>query len=474
MKTCDMEWIVGEVAAIDFGDKRLNDRVIKTAIVLASKPSATIAEASPSKAVAKGAYRMFSNPRVDEDEILRSHLTESLERAKKCDVIYAIQDTTSLNFTGHDLDAGFGTIGYNSSAGTTGLFVHTTLMISESGRPLGLLDQMCYDREPKPKSFRKSQKDATRKKFAKDKESKRWLDALQQTASCQAIRDKVVTLADRECDIYEFVATANQLSSKFIIRCCRNRNTAEGEKIFCLLKQAEVIGQHSITIPVAGKPTLVDLDVKCIETEILPPSDRTLKTRSTEVEYVPQRIFVIEAREKTPPTDRPPLHWILLTNIPTKSFQDAVDRLKSYAKRWAIEEFHRILKSGCGIEKTPLESADAVRIMIVLKSIIAVRLFQLTKAWRETPDIPCTVELSGDEWHALHMRVFPGKPLQEETPTLKQASLWIAQLGGYKRNPQKEPPGMIVMWRGWQELRSCVAMLVSFRMQDPMNLQTCG
>ncbi len=462
------EWIVSELAAVDFGDKRLNDRLIKTAVVLATKPSASLAEAAPSKASAKGAYRMFSNPRIDEDEILRCHEVESLGRAKVYESVYAIQDTTSLNFATHKGQEGFGVISYNGKTETTGLLLHTTLLVSAAGNPLGLLDQTCIVRPSRPKVSRQKQKNTTRTKAAKDKESRRWLEALEQTAASKVNREKIITLADRECDIYEFIASANALESKYIIRCCRDRATSEGKRLFALLADTATIGTHNIKVDGVAKK----LAIKCVETEILAPADRNLKTRIESLDYEPQKVWVIEATEKSRAKER--LHWILLTNIPTKTRSDVTSRLESYTKRWCIEQFHRILKSGCGIEKTPLESSEAIKRMIVLKSIIAVRLYQLTMAWREMPEASCTKELSTDEWKALHTRTFPGKALPKEAPTLRQVVFWLAQLGGYKRNPEKEPPGMIVIWRGWRELESCVAMWRSLRGQRASKAGICG
>lgn len=462
----ESNWIVSEFAAVNFHDTRLNDRFVKTAISLVAKPSAPIAVAAGSNAIAKGAYRMFANPKVCEDEISGSHITQSIERAKEHPVVYAIQDTTTLNYSANP--SKLGSIGYNGISETNGMFLHSTLMVNQAGYPLGFLHQEVFARKSRVRLSRVKQRKINRNKRAKQKESKRWIDSLEQTAAVEALRGKVITLADRESDIYEFVAVANQLDSRFIIRASHNRNTIDDEKLFDVLGNAPILGTHYVEVDSVSH----ELEVKYIETEILPPTDRTLKTRMVGVNYVPQKVYVIEAVEKSSSKDK--LHWILLTNLPTTNLEQAIERLNAYVIRWCIEVFHRILKTGCAIEKTTLESEHALRVMIALKSVIAVRLFQLKMAARKSPKAICTTVLSQDEWQALFARQFFGKQIPKEIPTLDQALLWLAQLGGYKRNPVKEPPGMTVIWRGWQELQSCMPLWASLKERLASNEVFCG
>jgi len=38
------------------------------------------------------------------------------------------------------------------------------------------------------------------------------------------------------------------------------------------------------------------------------------------------------------------------------------------------------------------------------------------------------------------------------TPTIKEAILWVAQLGGYLARRNDPPPGPMALWRGWKRL----------------------
>lgn len=47
------------------------------------------------------------------------------------------------------------------------------------------------------------------------------------------------------------------------------------------------------------------------------------------------------------PSDRDPIDWKLVTNLPVYDLAAAVEKLEWYAMRWKIEVFHKVMKSGC-------------------------------------------------------------------------------------------------------------------------------
>jgi hypothetical protein len=61
-------------------------------------------------------------------------------------------------------------------------------------------------------------------------------------------------------------------------------------------------------------------------------------------------VFAIHAIEDEPPAGIEPIEWMLLSSVPTHSPEQALERLQWYARRWTIETWHRVLKSGCRIE----------------------------------------------------------------------------------------------------------------------------
>lgn len=126
------EWIEKEFKGVDFGDVRLNRRFMLTAKKLANRNESSINEACESWKDAKGAYRMFANEAVQEEEILHSHYESTVERVKKHRRVFAIQDTSFLDFNGHRKTNGLGHIGKTHNEETVGLILHSCLLISRS------------------------------------------------------------------------------------------------------------------------------------------------------------------------------------------------------------------------------------------------------------------------------------------------------------------------------------------------------
>jgi hypothetical protein len=134
------------------------------------------------------------------------------------------------------------------------------------------------------------------------------------------------------------------------------------------------------------------------------------------------------------------------------TFNDAVERIRWYRQRWQIEIYHKILKSGCAVEKCQLATATRLTRFLALFAIIGWRLFWLTQIARQQPDAPCTVVLANHEWRALHAHFRRSVQPPAHVPTVAEAMLWIARLGGFLARRGDGHPGATVIWRGWQRL----------------------
>lgn len=82
---------------------------------------------------------------------------------------------------------------------------------------------------------------------------------------------------------------------------------------------------------------------------------------------------------------------MLLTTVETTQSKEALTRLEWYAKRWGIEVFHRIFKSGCRVERRQLENAQRLCNCLAIDLVVAWRIFHLTMQGREAPDVTCAV-----------------------------------------------------------------------------------
>ena len=68
-----------------------------------------------------------------------------------------------------------------------------------------------------------------------------------------------------------------------------------------------------------------------------------------------------------------PIDWKLITDLPVRSPEEAVEKLGWYARRWKIELFHKILKSGCRAEEARLRTAERLVNLLALFCILSWR-----------------------------------------------------------------------------------------------------
>jgi len=73
-------WVKDEFKEISLGDQRLNERLIKTAELLAIRPSESINRAIEDAADKKTAYRLFDNDKCTSEKIFSVHQKRTMER----------------------------------------------------------------------------------------------------------------------------------------------------------------------------------------------------------------------------------------------------------------------------------------------------------------------------------------------------------------------------------------------------------
>ena len=66
-----------------------------------------------------------------------------------------------------------------------------------------------------------------------------------------------------------------------------------------------------------------------------------------------------------------------MTSLPAETFEQACQVIEDYEYRWHIEEYHKVIKTGCKIEGHALRAIGRFEALIGLVSVIGVRLLQL-------------------------------------------------------------------------------------------------
>ncbi len=139
-----MSWAEAELSGANLGDKRRNKRLVSIVEDLAQQPHESVPQASRDTAAMQATYEFWANRRIEASSIIEAHTTSTIERIKEHKVVLAIQDKTELDLGNRRRTRGIGAI---SNQAAKGLHLHTVLAVSESGVPLGLLEEKMWARE---------------------------------------------------------------------------------------------------------------------------------------------------------------------------------------------------------------------------------------------------------------------------------------------------------------------------------------
>lgn len=407
-------WAGQEFGACELGDRRLTRRLIKLAGAEAAQPGASHAQAAGGNPhQLKACYRFLNNesPELDVASILQTHRRQSLRRMKRHETVLIVQDTTDLNFSSRPQCAGLGqTTANQTGAKTRGLKLHSALAVeAEGGLPLGVLRLHGY--APAPAKG----KDPHRPIEAK--ESNRWLEAYQDANDIAGLLPgtRIVSVADREGDMFElFDQRRRQPGAKahLLVRAKWDRNLENTDAtLFAELAAAPLARTVKIAVPrqrehlgkpsSPGRPALpardTQVEVRHQEVTLCAPQKPQTRDRP------PLRLWAIYLEEKNPPPGATAVRWLLLTTVQIVSAKQALRCIRWYCRRWRIEEWHRVMKSGCKILEHQNHDAEVLLRAIALDAVIAWRIMLLALLGRTVPGLPCDLLFNPCECEVLEL-----------------------------------------------------------------------
>jgi hypothetical protein len=440
-------WAEHELQHADLGDRRLNQRLVQMVSDLASRPESSLPQASTTWAATKAAYRFFDNDRVLPQAIRAAHQHALCARLPDTGPLLVVQDTTLLDFTRHPATTGLGHLIHRHH---TGLLVHSALLLSDAGVPLGLVHQHVWARDPQ----RRGQRRQRRHRPTATKESQRWLDTLATTEAALPAERAVVTLADREADFYDLLATPRRPGHHLLLRAKGRRSVShEARLLGPALRAQPAAGQHAVELRRGDErpARTAVLTLRSGAFRINPPA-----THLRRKELPPLQIWAVLAEEESPPAGQKPVCWLLLSTQPVTTPAEAVQAVQRYSRRWLVERWHFVLKSGCRIEQLQLETAARLQRAIATYSIVAWRLLWLTYQARQQPQASCAEVFEPVHWQVLHQVIHPHQPVPNTPPTLAVAVEQVARLGGFLARRRDGSPGVAVLWRGLRRLQDLV------------------
>ena len=451
----DRDWVERETAASCFADLRLAQRFGRLLSQMSEHIGATVPMACQDWANTKAAYRFFDNERVTEADILAGHFASTKERVASVEgPILVLHDTTSFSYQRED-DSDLGQLNHfrsrrgkkTETAVTRGILMHSSLVITPEGLPLGLAAIKFWTRrEFKGCNAAKRRINPTRVRI-EGKESYRWLENLRQATAFAVKAEHCVHIADRESDIYELFCTAAELKTHFLVRTCVDRLATDGScTIAAEMKKASQRGVHRLMVKdKSGESSEAVLEIKYRRIRVLPPIGK-------QSQYPALTLTVLHAVERGTPKNREKIEWKLITDLSVKSLAEAIEKLEWYAMRWKIETFHKILKSGCRVEESKLRTAERLVNLIAVCCVLSWRIFWMTMVQRSAPQLSPLCALTEVEILLLDEITAARRGSASDNNTLADYLLCLARLGGYLARAHDPPPGNMVMWRGLSRL----------------------
>lgn len=457
-------WVDNELEKTYIRDERLLNRLISVTKSLAGNPGAPLTQALGGWNEIRGCYRLIDNKNITTDIILSGHSTETVERIKNHSVVLVPQDTTIFDFSYLPATEGLGP--YSASEDRKGILLHTAMAFTVEGVPLGILKQQYWVRDSTDKNRNPKQLPI------EEKESYKWIRNQQGSLNEIPSGVQVVSISDRESDIYEYLRYNVDNNHSFVVRAEMDRLVVndKGKTLLKSLAEQPSGGELSITVPRntrENKPSRqARLEIKYCPVTIKPPKNKSFTKGAPNL-----KLYVVLAQEVSiPPEGVKPIHWVLLTDIKVETLEDAAKIIKWYAQRWKIERFHYILKSGCKIDDLQLGTGEHLENIIAIYSIIAWKILYMTYESRENPDESCGYVFKEHEWQALYCFVNETPFPPNVAPSLHEVIMMVAKLGGFLGRKRDGYPGVKVLWRGLARLHDIAKFWLITRSHFPSNV----
>lgn len=465
--------------AADLGDERRTRRLPKLVEQMIRHPGGTLPQKLPRPEDLEAFYRLCDAEDVTHEAVVSPHRQKTLQVLQSTEhFLLAIHDATELDYTNHtSLANDLGQIGNGHHRGY--LTQNTLVVDPQLCVVVGLANQVLHTRAHVPQAETLAQK-----RGRQSRESRLWLTG---TAGLPARRE-VVDVCDRGADTFEFLEHESQSGRTFVIRPAQNRSIQVGHepggactRLHAYARTLPALGHYELAVTQKvvvqkakrkGKKRSwirtkrrAQLSVSAAPVSLNAPSSKTGEHGDD-----PLTLWVVRVWEANTPTGEEPLEWLLLTNHPVATIESALLIKTWYEWRWTIEELHKAMKTGCGIESLNFHHVDRLQPAIGILSILALTLLAL----RDTGRNPhARTRLAREQIDDEYIEVLSLWRHTRSRPDWTQHEFYLAlgRLGGHSGRKSSPPPGWLILWRGWEKLQLMLdgARLAKLRYQRDLN-----
>jgi hypothetical protein len=438
--------------------------VLHTLNLKEQRPDTPLCGLGESRAERVGAYRMVNHEEVEFKRLLQPQLEsvgEAVAAGLAGQMALCIHDRTEVELSHLKAMKGLGQVG---NPRCRGFFLQLALVVDAQGAAFGVLGARTWVRPPEQRGKAQQRRELD----FEEKESVFWWRAMEEAEAQVGVAGLLLHIIDSEGDIFQLFLRAGSAGFQILVRAAHDR-CVEGEhkKLWATMQALPPSGTRTLHLP--ARPASKDKPAR-------PERDAELTLRFGPVKLRPPhgqqgpsvQAWGVLVREEAPPAGQEPLEWLLLTNVPVETPEQAWGVVECYRGRWQIEELHKALKTGCALEERQHEDYQTLLNVLALMLPVAVRLLRLRTLARTCPDAAATEVLDETEVLVLvHLapRLAP-RQVPSSTPTLAQALYLIALLGGYMGSRTRPRPGWLILWRGYERLRERVEGFLLARSLD--------
>lgn len=394
---------------------------------------------------------------------MKPHFKHVAEQTQGRNVI-CIQDTSEYNYQHHERIIREGELGTISDDRSLGMRVHPMLVVDQAdGYPYGFSSFEIINRNNK-------EKDKEPWKYKKipieNKESYRWLSAIEQTKKQLSKTESITVVADREADIYQLWTRIPDNRTHLVIRTALKRKFLDDEQN--QIKQdtcLHLLGISKVFIPgrlgKADKSRDAQLEISFQKAHTLMPKAlaKNRDAKKLDPNQIPLNVVAVKEIIPSGVSIKEPIQWFLLTDLPIENLTDALQIIKIYKSRWHIEQIFRLTKQkGFNLEESQLERAAPLKNLMAFTFIAATRVYQMVLG-RNNENRMGSDLFEADEMRALE-KLSPklegrtDRSKNKNKPQTLAFYIWvIARLGNWKPE-DRDPPGPITFKRGWETFKS--------------------
>lgn len=443
--TENSQWVEQQFQSCEFGDKRRTKRVCQMARNMLEHPEESLPTQSDTWSDLKAAYRWCTRDEVTFNAVATPHWQQT--RATPPGRYLLISDTTDIDHFSHKATTGLSQLGKGTGRG---MQLHSCLVVDAAEKVvLGTAGALLHYR------LNVSKTESRTARLKRRRESEIWGDVVSQ-AGVPPKDSQWIHVFDRGGDNFEAICHILQNGGDFIIRAAklqRNVIDQQGHKrpFPEVLTDAKVVGHYKLSLRARpGQAARVaQIEVSTLRIEFPQPHFKSEFVKNGGIDSIPMNVVIVQ--EINAPEGVTAIRWILLTSLPVDTFDKVWEVIEFYECRWLIEEYHKVLKTGCSIERHALREARRLEPLIALISVIGVRLLQLKTIARHNPDQPANRRVPNSWLDALKAL----RPRLKKSPlTVYEFFRELAKLGGFLGRKHDGEPGWQTIWRGYQKLQA--------------------